>query len=146
MTNPSMGGVFLNRFWRKFLMNGIVVIPLLIWFTEATFLSSLIVTLVLCAISFIIGDQLILRMSNNWVATIADAGLTFIYFWIVADMMDWTLNLWELTLLVAAVGIMEMIFHRQLRGSDRKPFPAMRFQTEFADEIANGKNEEKDNV
>jgi hypothetical protein len=134
----------LNRFWRKCLMNGIVVIPLLIWFSEATFLSSLIATLVFCAISYWIGDQLILRMSNNSVATIADAGLTFIYFWIVADMMDWTLSLWELLLLVAAVSIMEMIFHRQLGGSDRKQFPAMRYQTEFADEITNGNNKKKD--
>lgn len=104
----------MGRLIRKLLMNGIVVIPLLMWFTEATFLSSLIAASVLSVIAYLVGDQLILRMSNNIIATAADAGLAWIYFWAVASMMNWSLTWGELAMITLALGVVEYIFHGQL--------------------------------
>lgn len=95
-------------------MNGIVVIPLLMWFTEANFLSSLIAASILSVIAYLIGDQLVLRISNNIIATAADAGLAWIYFWAVASMMNWSLTWGELAIITLALGVVEFIFHRQL--------------------------------
>jgi len=100
-------------------MNGIIVIPLLMWFTEATFLGALLAAVVLCAIAYLVGDQIILRMSNNSIATIADAVLTFVYLWIVSTLADWSLSFTELLVITAAVAVVEIIFHRQLGTWDR---------------------------
>jgi len=108
------------RFLSKLLMNAIVVVPLLMWFTEATFLGALLTALVLSALAYVVGDQLILRMSNNTIATIADALLTFLFLWIVASFSDWSLSFTELLIITAAVGVVEMIFHRQLGHWDRR--------------------------
>ncbi len=108
----------MNRMLRKILMNGIVVVPLLMWFTEATLWSSVITSLVLSVIAYMIGDQIVLRWSNNLVATITDAALTFIYLWAVADWFDWSLTIGELTTITLALGVVEFIYHRQLGIAD----------------------------
>jgi uncharacterized membrane protein len=108
----------MNRFVRKLLMNGIVIVPLLMWFTEATFWASIVTAAIFTTLAYFIGDQLILRMSNNTIATLSDAVLAFVYFWIVADTMDWTLTLGELFTIVVVLGIVEMIYHRQLGRQD----------------------------
>jgi hypothetical protein len=108
----------MNRILRKMIMNGIVVVPLLMWFTEATLWSSLVVAVVLSLVAYIVGDQLILRRTSNTVATMIDAGLAFAYFWVVADWMDWSLSFGELIVLTLALGVVEFIYHRQLEGYD----------------------------
>ena len=51
-------------------------------------------------------------------ATVADAGLAFVYFWVVAAWMRWTLSLGELIVLALALGVVEWIYHRQLGEAD----------------------------
>lgn len=108
------------RFLSKCLMNAIVVVPLLMWFTEATFLGSLLASVVLSVLAYLAGDQLILRLSNNAIATIADAVLTLMYLWIVATIAGWSLNFGELLIITIAVSVVELIFHRQLGTWDRR--------------------------
>ena len=110
----------LNRFVVKLIANAIVVIPLLIWFSEAGFVESLIAALVLAVLAYLVGDQLILRMSNNTVATISDAVLAFVYLWLGAEWMDWNLNLWEILVISVVLGIVEAIFHRYLGVRDQE--------------------------
>jgi membrane protein DedA with SNARE-associated domain len=105
----------MNGFIRKSLMNGIVVVPLLLWFTEATFLGSVITALTLSTLAYFLGDQLVLRMSNNLIATAADAILAFTFLWAVAYYSRWTLTFGELLIIVALLGVVEWIFHKQLR-------------------------------
>jgi len=106
------------RFIYKMILNAIVIVPLLMWFTEATFLSSLVAGVVLCVVAYILGDQIILRLGNNRVATITDAALTFVYFWLVADWMGWSLSIGELAILTVIVGAVEYFYHRYLRKED----------------------------
>ncbi|MBO8170954.1 MAG: DUF2512 family protein [Bacillaceae bacterium] len=108
----------MNRLLRKILMNGIVLVPLLIWFSEATFLTSLIAALVLSGIAYIVGDQLVLRRSNNLVATLTDGVLAFVYLWVVADWLNWNLTFGEIFLISLVLGVVEFIYHRQLGEAD----------------------------
>lgn len=108
----------MNFFIRKIIMNGIVVIPMLMWLSEASFWSSLVTALMLAVVAYFIGDQIILRMSTNLIAVIADIGLAFFFLWIAAYTMGWTLTQGEILIISLAVGAVEFIFHRQLREAD----------------------------
>lgn len=111
----------MTRFLYKMILNAIVIVPLLMWFTEATFWASLISGIVLSVIAYILGDQIILRLGNNTGATIADAVLTFVYFWLVAGWMDWSLSIGELIVLTLALGVVEFFYHRYLGKADGYP-------------------------
>ncbi|WP_139490850.1 DUF2512 family protein [Brevibacillus dissolubilis] len=108
----------MGKFWRKVLLNGIVVVPLLMWFTEATLLGSLVTAVVLSAIAWLLCDQLILRVTNNTIATLADAVLAFAYLWAVAAFADWSLSMGELLIIVALLGVVEFFFHGYLERED----------------------------
>lgn len=110
----------MNRFLRKVIMNGIVVVPLLMWFSEATLVGSLVASVVFSFVAYYLGDQLILRASNNTVATLADAGLSLFYFYWVSYMFGWDLTLWEAVIVTGAVAVVEMIYHQQLARYDTR--------------------------
>ncbi|PYI51866.1 DUF2512 family protein [Paenibacillus flagellatus] len=110
----------MNRFLVKLLLNGIVVVPFLLVFTEASFLEAALAAVALSVIAYVLGDQLILRRTNNTVATIADLGLAYLFFWLVADYMNWSLSATELATLVLGVGVVEVFYHMYLNASDRR--------------------------
>lgn len=109
----------MNRIVMKLIANAVVVVPLLLWFSEATFWGSLLAAVVLSLIAYLIGDQLILRASNNLIATLSDAGLTFLYLWLVAYGTGWDLTLLELLIITAVLGIVEWFYHDYLVSVDR---------------------------
>lgn len=102
------------KFLIKLLVNGIIVIPLLMWFADTTFFSALVAAVLLSAVSYWVGDQMVLRMTNNAFATLCDILLAAVFLWIAADLMDWPLAFWELSTIVILLGIAEMVFHRYL--------------------------------
>jgi membrane protein HdeD len=104
----------MGRFLTKWIISSIIVVPLLMWFTEASFWGAFMTASVLCILSYVIGDLGILRASNNTVATLADAGLALAWFWIVADFSNWSLSGGELLALTIAVAAFEAIFHRMI--------------------------------
>jgi membrane protein HdeD len=107
------------KFIIKLIVNGIVVVPLLMWFSQATFFQAVCTAVVLCIIAFLIGDQWILRTSNNTVATIADAVLALVFLWLVAAFMNWDLSFTEILVISLVLGVVEAIFHRFLGHDDR---------------------------
>jgi membrane protein HdeD len=104
----------MGRFLAKWLIGAIIIVPLLMWFTEASFWGAFLATSAFCIISYLVGDLGILRASNNTIATLADAGLALAWFWIVADFSDWSLSGGELITLTIAITIFEAIFHRMI--------------------------------
>jgi hypothetical protein len=102
----------MEKFLLKILLNGIVVIPLLLWFAEATFMASLITAVALSTVAYFVGDQLILRASNNITATIADGVLAFAFLWIVSEFMLWSITFGQLFTIALILGVVEFIFHR----------------------------------
>jgi membrane protein HdeD len=110
----------LQKFIVKLVANGVVVVPLLLWYTEATFWQAAVTAVILSGIAYLLGDQLILRVTNNTVATLADAALAFVYFWSVASLMDWTLTFGENLMITLILGVVEAVYHRYLGNRDRR--------------------------
>lgn len=100
-----------QRFMLKTLVNGVIVIPMLMWLGGATLWGSLITALALCVLAYVVGDLWVLRATNNMVATVADAGLAFVFLWAAAAMAGWDLTFMEILLISAAVGIAEWFLH-----------------------------------
>lgn len=119
----------MEGFIRKAVMNAIIIVPMLMWLSEATFLQSIITALILCFIAYFVGDRGILTMSNNITATVADGVLAFIYFWGVAEWMGWALSAGEIFLITALLAVVEYIFHRQLEHLLNKNEAAVRQTT-----------------
>lgn len=140
----------MNRFIWKLVLNGIVIIPFLYWFTNASILGIVITAIILAAISYLIGDQFILRRTNNAIATIADAVLAYIFLWVVASTFDWTLTTNELLITVISIAIVEAIYHYLLvhfwgEARDEKEIHHTKAidrnmaTQEFSEELGNGK-------
>lgn len=108
------------KFWIKLAFNGIIVVPLLLWFTEATAIGAAAAAFALAVIAFFAGDQMILRVSNNLVATVADAVLAALFLWVVAFFSNWTLSFTELIVIVALLGLVEIVYHRMLGRMDKE--------------------------
>ncbi|WP_028785069.1 DUF2512 family protein [Thalassobacillus devorans] len=104
----------MEGFIRKAVMNAIIIVPMLMWFSEATFLKSVITGLILSFLTYFVGDRGILTMSNNITATVADGVLAYIYFWGVAEWMGWALSAGEIFFITALLAVVEYVFHRQL--------------------------------
>lgn len=105
----------MGRIPLKLILNGIVIIPLLMWFTEATFIGALLFALFLCIAAYIVGDQWILRKTNNTIATISDGIMAALLLWIAAVMFDWSLSFMELMAITITLAIVEIFYHRFLR-------------------------------
>ncbi|MGO4272334.1 DUF2512 family protein [Paenibacillus sp. TAF58] len=110
----------LGKLLLKLLLNSLVVVPLLLWFTDASASGAIVASIVLCIVAYFIGDRFILRQTNNMAATLADAVLAFIFLWIVADLQEWSLSIAELISIVLLLGFVEFVFHVFLVGDGHK--------------------------
>jgi len=104
----------MGKLLQKILWNSLVLIPLIMGFSNATFIESLLAVIGLGLFAFAIGDQFVLRMSNNLVATVADAVLAYLFLLFVSDWLRWTLDGAEILVLIIALGVVEFLFHRAL--------------------------------
>lgn len=145
----------MNRFIWKLVLNGLIIIPFLYWFTDASLLGIVATAVILAVISYFIGDQFILRRSNNLIATIADGVLAYAYLWVVASTFNWTLSQRELITTVIALVIVEAIYHTMLHRfwdepreqiNDRERFnPKQKVATqEFGEELGRRNTEKKE--
>lgn len=107
------------KFVIKLIVNAIVAVPLLMWFSNATFIGSLIAVVIFGLVGFWLGDLLVLRYSNNLLATALDAVLAFFYFWFAAYYANWSITFNELIVLTLALGVAEALYHWYLK-SDRE--------------------------
>lgn len=98
----------------KMLLNGIVFIPLLLWFGTLTLWEAAIAAVILCLISYVAGDRLILPATNNITATTADFGITFIYVWAAGSFLFWNISLGEAFWIALGVAVVELLFHMML--------------------------------
>lgn len=116
---PSEKGGFVVKITFKLLLNGAIAVTILLWLTRATFWEAAIASVVLSVIAYLGGDQYVLRISNNTVATLVDAVLAFVYFWVVASLLRWNLSIGGLIFLTLFLGVGEAVYHRFL-ASDRE--------------------------
>lgn len=55
---------------------------------------------------------MILRSTNNTIATLADAVLTFAFLWLVSYLMKWDLSAVEILVTTVILGAAEWFIHR----------------------------------
>lgn len=110
-----------------------------------SFTDVLFISMVLGVVSYLLGDLLLLRASNNLTATAADFGLTFLLVWFMGQALTFEPNLFSAALLSAvAVAAFEFLFHRFLINENSQPSTnqpihyqnRLQYQTEAADELA----------
>ncbi|MFD2924540.1 DUF2512 family protein [Halobacillus naozhouensis] len=89
-----------------------------------SFINTLILTVVLGAVSYLLGDLYILPKTNNMIATMADLGVTFIIVWILGTVltgMGLGTMIWEAAISAVAIAIGEYFFHSYI---SKKPLGA----------------------
>lgn len=100
------------KFVLKWLINGVIVVTLLMYYADVSLINAAITASALSVIAYFVGDQMILRATNNTVATLADAVLAFMLLWIAALMMNWNLSFGEILVITAILGVAEWVIHR----------------------------------
>jgi hypothetical protein len=102
------------KFIMKWILDGAVVALLLIYFADVSFLEAAITSTALTIITYGIGDQVILRSTNNAVATFADGVLGFFILWIAAYSMKWAIHLGQILIIAVILAIAEWVVHRYI--------------------------------
>jgi uncharacterized membrane protein YvlD (DUF360 family) len=102
----------MSKIIAKWLLNGAVVAPLLMWFTGVPLFTAVVAASVLTFIAYMIGDQFILRMTNNTFAAIMDAVIAAVFLSMVSYMYRWDLSAGETLVIVVILGIVELMYHR----------------------------------
>ncbi|MDI4645967.1 DUF2512 family protein [Cohnella hashimotonis] len=100
------------KFMLKWLVNGTVVTTLLMYYSNASFLGAATTATILTIIAYIVGDQIILRSTNNTIATISDGILAYLVLWIAASAMKWTISPGEILIVAIITGVAEFFIHR----------------------------------
>lgn len=107
------------KFLAKMVLSGIAITLLLYWFSNITLWNAMIAAFIFAVVAWLVGDQVILRATNNAVATTADAIMCIVYLWIVASILNLNLNFGEILVITAVVGLAEWYFHRYFLKPER---------------------------
>lgn len=127
----------------KFIASLVVLGIILGMFYDFTFGDVFLITAVLGVVSYFLGDQLILRATNNFIASAADFGLSFFLIWFMGAMLTDENNLLSASLIsAAAITLFEYLFHRFLTRDNTQTTNRQtniqsrpQFQTEAAEEL-----------
>jgi hypothetical protein len=134
----------IRAFVIKFLSTLALLFIILGVFNDMAFRNVFLISLVLAAAAYIIGDLFILPRTNNTVATIADFGLAFIIIWSMSRALTYGDGmLGEAFTAALALGIFEFLFHRYLaknifpdqHQTERRYQGTMQYQTEASEEL-----------
>ena len=99
----------------KWLINGVIVVWMLMYYSDDVgFWSAAFTATLLSLIAYVVGDQLILRKTNNIIATISDALLAFIVLWTAGKFMGWNITIGEVFGITFILGIAEFFIHRYI--------------------------------
>jgi len=102
----------------KYLMIAVVLVTVLGLMTDVEFGNILLISLVVTVLAYIIGDLLILPRTNNTVATISDAVLSFLSIY----MFNWfgfgSIDAIDVVVCTLLIGVFEWFFHKYLVNRD----------------------------
>ncbi|WP_240343994.1 DUF2512 family protein [Paenibacillus sp. SYP-B3998] len=102
----------LGKFFVKMLLNGVFIVPLLMYVTQATLIEALFGSYAFSIVSYIAIDQLLLRLTGNGVATLVDVVLAFAYFWMLEKFFfHWSFTFTNLAIIAIVFGIIEYFVH-----------------------------------
>lgn len=100
------------KFLLKWILNGVIVVLLLMYYTEINLLNACITATALTLVAYFVGDQLILRSTNNTIATICDFVLAYAVLWVAADSMRLDLAASEILVISFVIAVAEWVLHR----------------------------------
>lgn len=100
------------KFLLKWLVNGTIATTLLMYYSNASFLGSVTTATILTIIAYMVVDQIILRSTNNLIATVSDGILGYLVLWVAASTMKWTISPGEIFIVALITGIAEFFIHR----------------------------------
>ncbi|MFC0271667.1 YndM family protein [Metabacillus herbersteinensis] len=113
---------------------------------DLSFQNVLLITFILGAVSYVLGDLFILPRTNNTIATIADLGLAFVVIWfILANVSDNGASIfWASLIASVGVALFEYFFHKYMVTSvlnkneptERKGNNSLQYQTEASEEVS----------
>ena len=104
----------------KMLLNKMLFGGLVVWIITALlggvdWITALLISVGLIVAAYVIGDLFVLPQAGNLVATIADGGLAYLYFWFL-NLLGIRVNSLAVLLSVVAVLVVEgLIFHPYLK-------------------------------
>jgi len=111
-------------------------------FYDMSFGNVLWISVVLTLASYLIGDLLILRRTNNTMATISDFAIAFLVIWLMGENLTYGDSLIMPALIAAAgIALVETFFHkyvaRQIQEADEQQNGSrnLRYQTEASSEL-----------
>ena len=111
-------------------------------FYDMSFGNVLSISVVLTLASYLIGDLLILRRTNNTMATISDFAIAFLVIWLMGENLTYGDSLIMPALIAAAgIALVETFFHkyvaRQIQEADEQQNSSrnLRYQTEASSEL-----------
>jgi hypothetical protein len=107
------------KFIMKWIIDGVVVVLLLMYYANVTFFEAAITATALTIIAYGVGDQVILRSTNNAMATIADGVLGFFILWIAAYSMNWDIKIGQILIIAVILAIAEWFVHRYILKPNR---------------------------
>lgn len=102
------------KFLLKYILNGAIVVVLMLYYTEITFWGAVAAATGLTVLAYFIGDQLILRGTNNFFATVCDFVMAAGYLWLLSYFFDWSLSFGELLIISLILGVAEWFLHRHV--------------------------------
>ncbi|ENH95834.1 hypothetical protein J416_14016 [Gracilibacillus halophilus YIM-C55.5] len=99
----------------KFIASFVLLYAILGVGFDVSFGNVLWITLVLGVLAYVLGDQLLLRRSNNTVSTISDFALAFLVIYFMTDALTVGDDVFQAALIAAiGVAIFEYFFHKYL--------------------------------
>jgi hypothetical protein len=111
-------------------------------FYDMSFGNVLWISVVLTLVSYLIGDLLIFRRTNNTMATISDFAIAFLVIWLMGENLTYGDSLIMPALIAAAgIALFETFFHkyvaRQIQDGDKQQNSSrnLRYQTEASSEL-----------
>ncbi|MEK0316669.1 DUF2512 family protein [Cohnella sp. 56] len=100
------------KFVLKWLLNGVIAVTLLMYYSNASFIGAASTATILTIVAYMLGDRIILRFTNNFIATVSDIILAYLVLWVAASTMNWTISPGELLIVSLITGIAEFFIHR----------------------------------
>ncbi len=98
----------------KFLVNGIIAVPGLLW-SGTSLWFSLLATVAFTLLAYGMGDVVILPRTNNTFAAVSDFVLAFAFFWAASVVFLQPFRLSGLFLTSFALSVAEYVYHGYLQ-------------------------------
>ena len=100
------------KFILKWMINGTIVAAYMMYYSDISLWNAVIAATGLTVIAYLAGDQLILRTTNNFIATTCDFLLAVLYFGVLSSILDWKLSWGETLFLALLIAAAEWVMHR----------------------------------